>query len=235
LSDEVETKKRIGRPPDPGKLDAILDAGWSMFLERGFEAVSVEAVASQAGVSRVTFYKHFPDKAALFEAAVLRATQRIEAEQQGADDLPPGPLRERLERFGIGLMRFLGSPTAVSFYGVLSGELRHHPRIASAFYDLGPARTIGNLAAILREAVDAGEVRVTSPELAAEMLVGLWQGMSNYRLALGVDPERYEDELEERVRYGIELFLRGCHVDRAGAAVTSAAPSRPKRKAQPSS
>ena len=206
----TETKKRIGRPPDPGKVEAILDAGWDMFLAHGFEAVSVEAIAAQAGVSRVTFYKHFPDKAALFEAAVLRATQRIEAEQRGPEDLPPGPLRERLERFGIGLMRFLGSPTAVSFYGVLSGELRHHPAVARAFYDLGPARTISNLAAILRDAAGRGEVAVRSPELAAEMLVGLWQGMSNYRLALGVDPERYEAELVERVRYGIDLFLKGC-------------------------
>lgn len=209
----TETKKRIGRPPDPGKVEAILDAGWEMFLARGFEAVSVEAIAAQAGVSRVTFYKHFPDKAALFEAAVLRATQRIEAEQRGPEDLPPGPLRERLERFAIGLMRFLGSPTAVSFYGVLSGELRHHPTVARAFYDLGPARTIGNLAAILRDAADRGEIAVSSPELAAEMLVGLWQGMSNYRLALGVDPERYEAELVERVRYGIDLFLKGCGTD----------------------
>jgi len=209
LSAVTETKKRIGRPPDPGKVDAILDAGWSMFLARGFEAVSVEAIAAEAGVSRVTFYKHFSDKTALFEAAVLRATQRIEAQQRGPEDVPPGPLSERLERFGVELMRFLGSPMAVSFYGVLSGELRRHPKIARAFYELGPGLTISNLAAILREAAERGEIEVASPELAAEMLVGLWQGMSNYRLALGVDPERYEAELIERVRYGIELFLRG--------------------------
>ncbi|WP_309894457.1 TetR/AcrR family transcriptional regulator [Archangium sp.] len=210
----TETKKRIGRPPDPGKVEAILEAGWTLFLARGFEAVSVEAIAEEAGVSRVTFYKHFPDKAALFEAAVLRATQRIEAQQKGPEDVAPGPLSERLERFGVELMRFLGSPMAVSFYGVLSGELRHHPRVARAFYELGPGRTIGNLAAILREAAERGEIQVASPELAAEMLVGLWQGMSNYRLALGVDPERYEAELVERVRYGIELFLRGCGRER---------------------
>lgn len=211
-----EPKKRLGRPPDPGKVEAILDAGWALFLASGFEAVSVEAVAAEAGVSRVTFYKHFPDKAALFEAAVLRATRRIEAEQAGPGDLPPEPLAERLERFGLGLMRFLGTPTAVSFYGVLSGELRHHPAIARAFYDLGPGRTIANLAAILAEAAERGEIRVVSPEAAAEMLVGLWQGLSNFRLALGVDAERYEVELGERVRSGVELFLRGCGTDPLG-------------------
>lgn len=209
-SSSHETARRIGRPPDPAKVEAILDAGWDMFLERGFAAVSVEAVAARSGVSRVTLYKHFADKGALFEAAVLRATRQIEAQQ--AQDIPDAgdPLDLRLIRFGVALMRFLGSPTAVSFYSVLAGELRHHPKIARAFYDLGPGRTLANLSAILRESVDRGDIILASPERAAEQLVGLWQGMSNYRLALGLDREEYLANVEREVREGIALFLNGC-------------------------
>ena len=52
-----------------------------MVLARGVDAVSVEAVAARAGVSKATFYKHFAHKQALFEAAVLREMERIGAAQ----------------------------------------------------------------------------------------------------------------------------------------------------------
>lgn len=209
----MEPAKRLGRPPDPAKVEAVLDTGWAMLLARGYEATSIEAIATEAGVSRVTVYKHFPDKGALFREAVLRATRRIEAEQAGMEGSAPdgAPLEARLVRFGVALMTFLVSPTAVAFYGVLSGELRRHPDIAQAFYELGPARTLRNLAAILAEAAERGEIALDGPpEQAAEMLVGLWQGYSNYRLALGIEgPERNPAALEAVVRDGVALFLRG--------------------------
>jgi len=210
---QIEAKKKLGRPPDPAKVEAVLDAGWTLFLAKGFEAVSMEAIAHASGVSRVTVYKHFPDKAALFATAVLRATKRIEAEQQQAGAAPDGPLAERLERFGIALMSFLGSPTAISFYSVLSGELRHHPDVAKTFYELGPARTIANLATLLSEAQVSGEIMIADAERAAEMLIGMWQGMSNYRLALAIDTDGYHAALAENVRAGVALFLRGVQAE----------------------
>jgi TetR/AcrR family transcriptional repressor of mexJK operon len=209
----IERPKRLGRPPDPAKVEAILDTGWAMLLARGYEATSIEAVAAEAGVSRVTVYRHFADKGALFREAVLRATRRIEAEQNRQDrDAASGmPLAARLERFGVALMTFLVSPTAVAFYGVLSGELRRHPDVAQAFYDLGPARTLRNLALILSEAAQRDEIVLTvPPDRAAEMLVGLWQGYSNYRLALDIDgTERDPGQLEAQVREGVAVFLNG--------------------------
>jgi TetR/AcrR family transcriptional repressor of mexJK operon len=207
-----EPPKRLGRPPNPAKLDAILETGWAMFLARGYEATSIEAVAAASGVSRVTVYKHFPDKGALFREAVLRAARGIEKDQslRAGTASSSAPLAMRLERFGIGLMNFLVSPTAVAFYGVLSGELRQHPDVARAFYDIGPANTLRNLAALLEEAASQGEIELdVPPERAGEMLIGMWQGFSNYRLALGVGGTGEEDaSLETQVRQGVALFLR---------------------------
>jgi hypothetical protein len=71
-------------------------------------------------------------------------------------------------------MTFLVSPTAVAFYGVLSGELRRHSDVARAFFELGPARTLANLAALLEERGRRGELDLgADADRAAEMLVGL--------------------------------------------------------------
>ena len=77
-------------------VEAILDAVEEL-LQRRAQA-SISAVATQAGVSRVTVYAHFPTGEALLEAAVERAVRRTMAALQAAspDDGPPVQALERM-------------------------------------------------------------------------------------------------------------------------------------------
>jgi len=201
-------RTRLGRPRDDAKATAILDRGWALFLAHGIEATSIEAIARAAGVSKVTLYSHFPDKAALFEAAVLREMERIEAAQMvGPDEADQLSLEERLNRFGLGLMRFLVSKPAVDFYVAIAGELRRHAVLARAFYDLGPGRSRTNLTALLATACETGEIAGIDPAHGADQLFGLWQGFFHYRVMLGIDLAEIEAGLENRVRRGTAAFL----------------------------
>ena len=202
----MKTTRGRGRPRDEAKGNAILDAGWALFLERGVGAVSIEAIAARAGVSKMTVYKHFTDKHALFEEAVLREMRVIETMQMPGPSVQPVDLERALRAFGTGIMSYLATGAAVDFYNVLAGELRRHPHVASAFYELGPARTIANLAAILAGAGD--QLAIDDPARAAEALFGLWQGASNFQLSLGVNTEAVEAAIAERVDYGITVFMR---------------------------
>lgn len=196
-----------GRPKDPAKGNAILDAAWELFLERGVGAASIEGIAARAGVSKMTVYKHFTDKHELFKEAVLRKTRAIEA-AQGAEKNSDGEadLERRLRVFGMGIMSFLATDFAIDFYNVLYGELGRHPDLGHAFFDAGPARTIRNLADILSSADD--RLAIDDPMKAAEALIGLWQGVSNYQLASRVNVDEFRDTLVERVDYGISVFMR---------------------------
>lgn len=57
--------------------EQALDAAQAMLVERGWEHVTVSAVAAAVGVSRPTFYKEFASKQALGEALVRRETDRF--------------------------------------------------------------------------------------------------------------------------------------------------------------
>jgi TetR/AcrR family transcriptional repressor of mexJK operon len=134
--------------------------------------------------------------------------ERIESAQQSNHPLDTAQsLQDRLQQFGIGLMGFLVSPPAVDFYKALAGELSRHKRLARSFYDLGPGRTLSNLAGLISEAVSRGELEVSDPVMAAEHLIGLWQGLSNFQLSLGIDQRRIRSTIPERVEAGVRVFL----------------------------
>lgn len=54
----------------------ILDTAMTLFLEFGYRRTTMETVAKRMGVSRVTVYRYYADKAALFQAVIQRENQR---------------------------------------------------------------------------------------------------------------------------------------------------------------
>jgi AcrR family transcriptional regulator len=76
-------------------VQAILDAAEQLLERRA--AASIAAVATQAGVSRVTVYAHFPTWEALLEAVVARAVMRTTAAMAVAEPTK-GPPLEALAR-----------------------------------------------------------------------------------------------------------------------------------------
>ncbi|MEV0307913.1 TetR/AcrR family transcriptional regulator [Nonomuraea fuscirosea] len=66
---------------------AILDAATALFLERGFDGVSVREIADQADVSPKTVFTHFPQKEALVFGDEDERHERLVA---AVRDRPPG-------------------------------------------------------------------------------------------------------------------------------------------------
>jgi AcrR family transcriptional regulator len=86
------------RLPGAVRREQILDTTKAIAVERGFHAVSIDAVARRAGISRPIVYDHFRDLPGLLEALIERETLR--SREQLAAVLPgevePGDLRGAL-------------------------------------------------------------------------------------------------------------------------------------------
>ena len=65
-----KVQNHVGRPKDLKKRQLIIDAAKKMFLEHGYHASSLNQIARLAGVSKLTVYNHFEDKAQLFTHAI---------------------------------------------------------------------------------------------------------------------------------------------------------------------
>ncbi len=66
---------------------AIMDATRALLLERGFDGLSIEAVAARAGVGKQTIYRWWPSRPALVADVLLEDADRILATMPHTDDL----------------------------------------------------------------------------------------------------------------------------------------------------
>jgi AcrR family transcriptional regulator len=62
----------------------VLDAALGLFVERGYEGTSMDAIAEAAGVTKPVVYACYPGKAELFEALLRREEERVLGEIQDA-------------------------------------------------------------------------------------------------------------------------------------------------------
>ena len=95
MSVELE-KRRPGTAPPRGR-ERILQVARAAFIERGYDAVSMQEIADAARLTKAAIYYHFRDKQELLEAVVVAEMGRLI--QGVAEQLAAGPpLRAQLER-----------------------------------------------------------------------------------------------------------------------------------------
>jgi len=83
------TKKPRVRLSRMTRRKTLLDAGALAFAERGFQATSMEEVASRAGVTRLIVYRHFASKEDLYRAVLDRAVSGVAAAVSSQGDGDP--------------------------------------------------------------------------------------------------------------------------------------------------
>ncbi|NVD45307.1 TetR/AcrR family transcriptional regulator [Qipengyuania atrilutea] len=196
---------RPGRPVDTAKQRAILAAAASSFFEHGFAATSIEQVASDAGVSKVTIYNQFGDKHGLFTAAVEAECERMRGHFQ-IDTTEGASLRDRLTAIGEAMSAFLSRPEMVQFERRIAAETERVPALGLAFLAAGPHRMKKAFAALLKAMHEAGEVAIEDPDLAAEQFAAMCKGMGDLERRFGMPKDDKRDA--ERIEGAVEMFCR---------------------------
>jgi len=204
--DKSPVPARRGRPRDPQRLQRIVAAAARQFHEHGLAGTSMDAIAAEAGVSKMTVYSHFPSKGDLFIAAVASRT----AEFMGTDMPALDPLKPKqaLTAIGRAFLRLIRDDQVVQHHRILFGLRDAHPEVRQAFHDQGPDRMCQALAAYLAEATRQGSLKVRQPTLAANQFMGLFLGMGQLRHLLNLGKPG-EPEDEALLKANVALFLKG--------------------------
>ena len=196
-----------GRPKDPEKRAAILDAARRLFILQGYERVSMDQIASEAGVSKLTVYSHFGDKDSLFGDAV-----RVHCEQGMPtslfDEDAQTPLRRRLEAIGHAFFTMVMAPDAVAGHRILCSPQVTSSALPAVFWEAGPKRVQEAFAALLERRIKAGELEIDNPQRASAFFFTLLKGEPHAQAVFGYCCEDQTDGPDEHIAAVVEMFLR---------------------------
>ncbi|MEO8437135.1 MAG: helix-turn-helix domain-containing protein [Chloroflexota bacterium] len=211
MNDQTDVKRTYESPLRNAQAAAtrraIIDAAAALFIERGYVATSIEAIAEAAGVGRATVFTSVGGKKALLKKA-------YDVALVGDDEPIPFPLRPaslavRAEQDPIRFVAgYAGLVTDINrrlapIYEAVRGAASADPEVRDVFQTIGTERRIGagNVVrdllakgARLRKGLDAEE--------AADILwvlidAGLFHLLVHQR---GWTPERFESWLAESIR-----------------------------------
>jgi AcrR family transcriptional regulator len=211
-TNDATPKPRRGRPRDPQRYQRILEAARSHFYAQGLERASLDAIAAEAGVSKMTIYSHFQSKEGLFEAAVRDRTERVVGGLAGAEALDATQPRKALLAIGEQFLSLAREDEALGQFRLVYGAAGVQPEACRAFYKQGADRLIGDLAAYLRRADAAGTLKVPHPRQAADLFLSMFLGDGHIRGLLMLDmPDARENRalLREAVRVFMAAYGEG--------------------------
>lgn len=162
----------------------------------GYARLTMEAVASEAGVGKATLYRRWPNRAVLAMEAFLVS----------ADDQSPypdtGSAREDLR---VHLRSLVSLVTTTSFGRVLAAlvaETHYDPALATAFLERYITVRRQSAALVISRGIERGELR---PGVDADVAVDTLYGALYYRLLISHAPldATFTDALVEQVLGGL--------------------------------
>jgi AcrR family transcriptional regulator len=204
--------------PRPGvrgaKREAIHAAARTVFGRDGYTRTSIDAIATEAGVSTRTIYNHYSGKEQLFSAVLEASAAQVadrfvasvaEVFARGSDDV---------EALLVGLGTAVAEqrtafPEHFAMVRQIDAEAEHFPEEArEAWQEAGPRRVNREVSRRLAEVADRGLLRVPDPvrtPLHFIVLVTADETVRTRSAALGEPPV----DVGEMVRAGVRAFLEG--------------------------
>jgi TetR/AcrR family transcriptional repressor of mexJK operon len=202
----MENIDRNDAPPN-SKAESILTAAKRSFLAAGFGAVSMDAIAREAGASKATVYAHFAGKEELFGAVIGRECERYFA-RFSAGELDPSDVRASLTVLGRRFLELLLSPDAIALYRIILAEVTRFPVLGEVFWRAGPERQRLQIEAFLRSAIASGTLAIADTRLAAEQFVSLVRGDIQLRHVLRIEADADQRGVSAAVEGAVATFMR---------------------------
>src|ERR1700733_13715845 len=203
------TDSREWRPDDPRRLRMaekraeILRAARPILLRDGLGGTTLDRVAAEGRISKMTLYRHFPSKEALFEGLV---TAMCEYMREGLENAPSAnadksvakKLADELRAFTSALIE----PDALALYRLIVADGWRFPDLARVFEQSGMRVIRQRIAQLL----ETGGVTANRSRQAAGEVVALALGDAYQRAVLGIvedgDSAAFAQQIEVAVSHG---------------------------------
>lgn len=191
------------------KRDRIVRSAAKLFLDKGYESVSINDIIDVVGGSKGTIYAHFGSKEKLFEAVVAQMCADVTIQ---IDTAPVGTVDEQLARIAHSFLAKVLSPQILRFHRLMTSIGRNFPGAGRLFYETGPAMVHQILTDWVACQQRDGHIRndIEPRSLAIlfhDMLVG--DHLLSWLTSAASEKDRLK-RIEQTVRLSVIVFLQGC-------------------------
>lgn len=195
---------RRGRPVNEALGQTIIDTASALFFEFGFQATTLDKVAQRAKISKLSIYRHFDSKEALFGAAIAAHCRQF-APLSLIGDLD-GPAEDQLLAVATNLLRTLLSPEVRSVEAMITADPANQQTLGALHFNSGPAHVIAQVETLLRHLHAKGVLTVPDPHPSARLFAALIKGSDLLAIAR-FDEARAKAEIETWCRSAVALFV----------------------------
>lgn len=208
MAQQAEAERRKPQRRKPGRPtlsnEELLDTALDLFLEKGFERTSIDAIALAAGMAKRTIYSRYGDKTSLFKAALTRAIEEWIVPVERLRAAEAEDLEETLLAIGTILVTNVLSPAGLRLLRLTNAESVRMPEISTYSVRRGTDPTKEYLSDLFHRRLD---VTTEDADAAGHGFLNLVVGglASNAAWGMTVEPE----DVGRHVRFSVHLFLHG--------------------------
>jgi AcrR family transcriptional regulator len=178
MTSQASSPPSRGRPRDPRTRAAILAAAQALLERGGLTAVTIEAIAAKAGVSRPTIYRYWPNAPAVAMAAFLEASAEPGAGKTSRS--PLAALRAQLHAVADAFAAPAGRSVAA-----MVAAAQSETELAKAFRNEFIARNRDAARQLLERCIAE---KLIAPPADVDLALDLVFGPLFYRLLMGHAP-----------------------------------------------
>ncbi|QWA30523.1 TetR/AcrR family transcriptional regulator [Pseudomonas sp. RC3H12] len=190
------------------RQDKILAAAGLMFIQHGFEGVSMDVIAKAAGVARQTLYNRFPDgKESLFGAVAERMWQAFPVMSIASDEDALSDPEVGLRRIGLGVAQFWSPPLAVDFLRLVIAEGRRFPQLTKRFFEVGKTPAVSAVRDYIAELGRRGKLQIHDADLASQQFLGMIDETVLWVRVMGDNSALPQEKIDQVVDQAVEIFL----------------------------
>ncbi|MBN9026541.1 MULTISPECIES: TetR/AcrR family transcriptional regulator C-terminal domain-containing protein [Kaistia] len=207
LVDTTRDAEEGGAGQDSRKREQIMRGASQVFLEKGFDAASMNDIARAAGVSKGTLYVYFENKERLF-IELISAEKREELFRIVMLDFENHDVEAVLKKFGRELCTILTKPYYIKAMRSVFSIINRMPEVGAEFYSNGPMLCTQLLAKYLDAQTKAGILEIEDCLLAAQQFVELSQSGVMRSVLFGVIDSPGPEEIARRVDSAVTIFMK---------------------------
>lgn len=197
----------VGRPKDLEKRQRILESAKSLFLKQGYHGSSMNEIARDAGVTKLTVYNHFQDKATLFTCAIEDTCEALimaRPPQLSVDS----NFQQALAQLCALSLEIVYLPEAIKLEYLLLDLASQQSPLLQQFYQASHQKLNQVWQHFFQQAIALGFIPNRPLEQLIQLILSLLLGQRHHEILLGIRPIPAVEEQQQLIQSSIQLFLQ---------------------------